>query len=76
MGATEAYELASRAKDLYVIKGKKIQHIDLSKEHPGKEALVNLMLGPTGNLRAPTILKGKTLIVGFNADTYESLLKN
>ncbi len=31
------------------------------------------MLGPTGNLRAPTLLKGKTVIVGFDADKYAEL---
>jgi hypothetical protein len=33
------------------------------------------MLGPTGNLRAPTLRFGKTLIVGFNEETYNKLLE-
>jgi hypothetical protein len=28
------------------------------------------MLGPTGNLRAPTARVGKTVLVGFNDDSY------
>jgi hypothetical protein len=28
------------------------------------------MLGPTGNLRAPTLRAGKTVIVGFNEELY------
>lgn len=28
------------------------------------------MLGPTGNLRAPTVRAGATLLVGFNEDAY------
>ncbi len=28
------------------------------------------MLGPTGNLRAPTIRRGKTVIVGFNEEVF------
>jgi hypothetical protein len=28
------------------------------------------MLGPTGNLRAPTIRIGKTCLVGFNEDIF------
>ena len=28
------------------------------------------MLGPTGNLRAPTVRAGATLVVGFNEDAY------
>jgi len=29
-------------------------------------------LGPTGNLRAPAIRTGKTLVVGFNADAFDA----
>jgi hypothetical protein len=29
------------------------------------------MLGPTGNLRAPTIRKGRTVLVGFNEELFE-----
>jgi hypothetical protein len=32
------------------------------------------MLGPTGNLRAPTIRRGKTVLVGFNDETFEKVL--
>ena len=41
--------------------------------NPG-EAEVTAMLGPTGNLRAPTLVVGKTLLVGFNEEAYESVL--
>jgi hypothetical protein len=34
---------------------------------------VAAMLGPTGNLRAPTARVGKTLLVGFNEDTYKGV---
>jgi hypothetical protein len=32
------------------------------------------MLGPTGNLRAPTIRRGKTVLVGFNEDLFAEKL--
>jgi hypothetical protein len=32
------------------------------------------MLGPTGNLRAPTLRVGRTLIVGFDEETYRRVL--
>ena len=38
------------------------------------EQIAKLMLGPTGNLRAPTLVKGKTVIVGFEQEMYEKLL--
>jgi hypothetical protein len=40
---------------------------------PGEGALKGLLLGPTGNLRAPTLRRGRTLIVGFDEATYARL---
>ena len=37
-------------------------------------ALAALLLGPTGNLRAPTLRIGQMLIVGFNAEMYAETL--
>jgi len=47
--------------------------VNLKKDKPDDEELAGLMLGPTGNLRAPTIRSGRKLVVGFNQDVYESL---
>lgn len=58
---------------LLVAKGKKGTEIDLKKERPDDETLVGFMLGPTGNLRAPTMIVGKTLLIGFNDDLYETV---
>ena len=60
--------------ELYVAKGKKIVHLDLKREKPARAELLGLLLGPTGNLRAPTLRKGRKLIVGFDEDTYKKLL--
>lgn len=69
-GAKEALALLKDVRELYVAKGKKVVHVDLKKEKPDVETLTALLLGPTGNLRAPTLRKGKTLVVGFDAETY------
>ncbi len=60
--------------ELYVAKGKKLVHVDLKREKPPRAELLGLLLGPTGNLRAPTLRKGRKLIVGFDEDTYKRLL--
>jgi len=60
--------------EVYVAKGKKIVHLDLKREKPARAQLLGLLLGPTGNLRAPTLRKGRKLIVGFDEDTYKKLL--
>ena len=59
---------------LYVAKGKHIVQVDLKKEKPPRAELLGLLLGPTGNLRAPTLRKGRTLVVGFDDATYKELL--
>ena len=42
---------------------------------PGDDELASLLLGPSGNLRAPTLRRGNTLIVGFEPATYSHLLE-
>lgn len=54
-----------------VAKGKKRVDVDLKKDDPSEEEILKLILGPTGNLRAPTLLIGKTLVVGFHDEMYE-----
>jgi arsenate reductase-like glutaredoxin family protein len=60
--------------ELYVAKGKRIVHVDLRRDKPPRAELLGLLLGPTGNLRAPTLRRKRTLIVGFDEATYKDLL--
>lgn len=65
--------MAHRANDLYVAKGKKVVHLNLKKVPASDEEILKLILGPSGNLRAPTLRTGKKLVVGFNQEMYEGL---
>ena len=67
-------ELAQSVNHIYAAKGKKVVHLDLKKDSPDDATLCKVLLGPTGNLRAPTLRKGKTLLVGFNQETYQKVL--
>ena len=69
-----ALDVLDGIDDLYVAKGKKVEHVDLKKGKPDRATLLGLLLGPTGNLRAPTLRKGRTLIVGFEESTYTKVL--
>jgi arsenate reductase-like glutaredoxin family protein len=60
--------------ELYVAKGKRVVRVDLRGAKPPRAELLGLLLGPTGNLRAPALRKGRTLIVGFDEATYKDLL--
>lgn len=56
------------------MKGKKVTVFDLKKDRPSDDELLSHMLGSTGNLRAPTVVRGKTVLVGFNGEQYEDAL--
>ena len=73
-GREEALALAKAADKIVVVKGKKVVEFDMKKDRPDDETLIAYLLGPTGNLRAPTMRKGKTLLVGFNDDSYRAVL--
>ena len=60
--------------DIYAAKGKQVVHVDLKRGKPSRADLLAVLLGPTGNLRAPTVRKGRTLVVGFDEATYRRLL--
>lgn len=55
------------------MKGKKITELDMAKDEDAAEQLASVALGPTGNLRAPTAKVGKTWLIGFNEDGYDSV---
>ncbi len=63
--------MAKAAKKIIVAKGKKVS--EFSGGSASKD-VIEAMLGPTGNLRAPTIRTGKTVLVGFNEDVFADLL--
>jgi arsenate reductase-like glutaredoxin family protein len=74
-GRDEALALAKAADRVVVARGKKVVTFDMKKEPPDDDTLAAHLLGPTGNLRAPTLRKGKTLLVGFGEEVYRQLLK-
>ncbi len=71
----EALSLAQNVDEIYASKGKQVVHLDLKQDRPDKAALLAVLLGPTGNLRAPTLRSGRTLLVGFDEASYTKVLK-
>ena len=69
----DALALVKEADKVYVAKGKKVVYFDLKKDKPSDVELAKVLLGPTGNLRAPALRKGKTLVVGFDEETYKKV---
>jgi arsenate reductase-like glutaredoxin family protein len=62
--------MAREARRLIAAKGKKVTVIDLTQDTPSEAVLAELMLGPTGNMRAPTLRVGQTLLVGYNDEVF------
>jgi arsenate reductase-like glutaredoxin family protein len=73
-GAQQALELARKADRVIAVRGKKVVEFDMKADPPDDETLLAHLLGPTGNLRAPTAMVGRTLVVGFNEETYKQVL--
>jgi arsenate reductase-like glutaredoxin family protein len=73
-GEKEVLALAKTVNEIITVKGKNYSRLDIKKDKPNKATLLAALLGPTGNLRAPTFRKGKTLFVGFHPDGYNEVL--
>jgi arsenate reductase-like glutaredoxin family protein len=74
MGPRDARALLEGAHELIAARGKKVERIDLRKGLPDKATVARLMIGPSGNLRAPTLRVGRKVLVGFDEDTYRKVL--
>ena len=75
LGRAEALRLARAADRVFVAKGKNIVQLDIKKDRPTDDELSAAILGPTGNLKAPTIRQGKSLFVGFDEALFADRLK-
>jgi hypothetical protein len=72
--AAGVLQLLAGLDRLVAMRGKKVEVFDLTPEPPDAETLLARLLGPTGNLRAPTARVGRTLLVGFNEEAYRQAL--
>jgi hypothetical protein len=73
-GRDAALALARTVEKVVVARGKKVVVFDMKKAPPDDDTLAAHLLGPTGNLRAPTLRKGRTLLVGFSPEAYAQVL--
>ncbi len=73
-GRAEALQLARSVDRVVVSRGKKVVTLNMTKDPPDDDTLAGYLLGPTGNLKAPTLRRGKTLLVGFGEEAYRQVL--
>jgi arsenate reductase-like glutaredoxin family protein len=74
--AADALKLAHSVDEIFATKGTKHVHFNLNSDKPSDDELLAVMLGPTGNMRAPTLRKGRRLLVGYNESSYKEVLLN
>ncbi len=65
----QAWALLQKAESITVAKGKKIKRLE-SVAADEKDAILKQVMGPSGNLRAPTYRVKDEYVVGFNPDLY------
>lgn len=68
--STKSLELQAASR-VIVAKGKSVREF---KGGAASKDGVDAMLGPTGNLRAPTIKVGTTVLVGFDDEVFTAVL--
>ncbi len=64
----EARELLARVERVLVARGRKTEELTAARARPAD------LKGPTGSYRAPMVVRGGTLLVGFNPEALEGLL--
>ena len=67
-GDEEVQTLLAEVSTVLVAKGKKLRELEAAS------ASLDDLKGPTGNYRAPILRVGDRLLVGFHAETVESLV--
>ena len=68
--------LTGEVANVTVARGRKVVSFEMKTDPPDEAMLLKHILGPTGNLRAPTIKMGESLLVGFNHEMYQSVFKD
>ena len=72
-GRDEALQLARSMERVVAGRGKKVVVFDMKTNPPDDDTLAAHLLGPSGNLKAPTLRIGQTLLVGFNELAYHQV---
>ena len=70
--ANQAWEMIKSASSIHVAKGKKT--ISWNPKSDDREEILKTVMGPSGNLRAPTWKIGSKILVGFSEEQYQQVL--
>ena len=70
--ANQAWEMIKSASSIHVAKGKKT--ISWNPKSDDQDEILKTVMGPSGNLRAPTWKIGSEILVGFSEEQYQQVL--
>jgi arsenate reductase-like glutaredoxin family protein len=73
IGREDALKLARSVDEVVAGKGKKLVVFNMKTAPPDDDTLAAQLLGPSGNLKAPTLRMGRTLLVGFSEAAYRQV---
>lgn len=67
-------KLLQGVQTVLVSNGRTLSRFELGSKKLDRAELLSRMIGPTGNLRAPTVRRGPLLVVGYHADSMKALI--
>ena len=70
--AKRVWDLLNNAKTITTAKGKKVQRWDPKVDD--KTTILHHVIGPSGNLRAPTYRIDDEFVIGFNSELYNKFM--
>ncbi|MBX3442076.1 MAG: hypothetical protein KF774_06695 [Planctomyces sp.] len=70
----EALRIAQGVDRILAAKGKKIVELNVKRDGVTSEDVAANLIGPSGKLRAPTVRRGRTLLVGFHPESFDEAL--
>lgn len=68
LGEFEVKELLRSVDEVWIARGKKVEKRPAAATEPDD------LKGPSGNFRAPLLRRGKRLLVGFHAASFQELV--
>ena len=72
MDAAAVWELMGSAERIVVAKGRRVETFVPTEDT--QESILKVVMGRSGNLRAPTVRSGDSFFVGFNNALYEQMM--
>lgn len=75
IGPSALSKVVDGARTVLVSNGRSVARYDLKGGSRGSSEMYARMVGPTGNLRAPTLRRGGLVVVGYHAESMREFVQ-